>query len=610
MKNRKLRKLAAAAVVLAVLVMLFSGCAETPEPAPTEAPAALQQTAAPSPELPVVAPDEPAEWTVYWYMCGSNLESFYGCASSDLAEAMSVELPGSVRLVIETGGSYEWHNEQVSAGAIQRFVLDKNGMQLIEELPDANMGEKETLASFLSFCKDNYPSVHTMVLFWNHGGGSVAGAAFDEAHGYDSLTLREFADAFASVYPDTGTAPIDIVGFDTCLMSTVDVAETFRPYAKYMVASEELEPGCGWYYTGWLGALAEDPSSDAERVGRAICDTYAEECAARGCGYEITLALTDLGKLGELIESYNALGNEALISAISDPGFFALFGRSARVTENYGGNTREQGYTNMVDLGALVHNCESLFPGTAAAVLSAIDEAVIYRVNGEYRAEATGLSCYYSYNADLSDFADYTLVGASEAFKYLYAYGLTGQLSDAGMQYVSALGTVTAENKTAPTAYGGVCAGYLPLTADRPVSGRSYVSAMPYLGGAAASLLTVDYYYEPSLGVWIDPDTGSILPYDPNNVSVDPSSGGSGGLNDFWRQQQEMKEARQKAEEEARREAERLEAERLEAERLEAERLEAERQEAERKAREEQERLAAWQGYLAGQQALEGGESK
>ena len=39
-----------------------------------------------------------------------------------------------------------------------------------------------------------------MVLFWNHGGGSVSGAVFDENHKYDALTLGEFYEAFNEVY--------------------------------------------------------------------------------------------------------------------------------------------------------------------------------------------------------------------------------------------------------------------------------------------------------------------------------------------------------------------------------------------------------------------------
>lgn len=94
----------------------------------------------------------------------------------------------------------------------------------------------------------------------------------------------------------------------------------------------------------------------------------------------------------------------------------------------------------MVDLGHLVRNSKSILPGNADAVLNALDEGVVYKVNGPYREQATGLSCYYSYNGDYEDYAGFTEVGASEPFIYLYGYELAGELPDEGMQYVNEMG--------------------------------------------------------------------------------------------------------------------------------------------------------------------------
>lgn len=52
-----------------------------------------------------------------------------------------------------------------------------------------------------------------------------------------------------------------------------------------------------------------------------------------------------------------------------------------------------------------------------------------------------GLSCYYSYDGDTDNFLGYTEVGASEAFKYLYDYELTGELTDEGAAYIEDLET-------------------------------------------------------------------------------------------------------------------------------------------------------------------------
>jgi len=126
------------------------------------------------------------------------------------------------------------------------------------------------------------------------------------------------------------------------------------------------------------------------------------------------------------------------VAAAEDPAFFAELARAAAQSENYGGNTREQGYTNMVDLGHLARQTAWVLP-SAQAVNDALADCVLYQVGGVYRSEATGLSCYYSYNGDIDDFNGYAAVGAGLAFKHLYAYGLTGELAEGGEEYLASL---------------------------------------------------------------------------------------------------------------------------------------------------------------------------
>ena len=380
---------------------------------------------------------EDGSWAIYWYLCGSDLESNGGFATNDLSELMEVELPENVNVVIETGGSAVWQNDLMDAEKLQRWLYNSEGLQLVDEQPTASMGEAQTLADFLAFAKENYPAEKTAVVFWNHGGGSVSGAAFDEIYGYDSLTLDEMYQAFSSVWtPSTEKQPLELVGFDTCLMATVDVANTFSDLAHYLVASEETEPANGWYYSQWVGALAENPSMNGEELGKVICDAYYAGCEEVGTQDNTTLSLTDLTKVQPLLDAYDTFGAEALAAACTDPGFFSQFGRVAAQSENYGGNTKEQGYTNMVDLGHMARQSVGML-GSAQEVLDALDDCVLYQVGGQYRTEATGLSCYYSYNGDVDDFNGYADLGAGVAFKYFYSYELTGELDDSGMAYIA-----------------------------------------------------------------------------------------------------------------------------------------------------------------------------
>ncbi|MDR3897194.1 MAG: clostripain-related cysteine peptidase [Oscillospiraceae bacterium] len=378
-------------------------------------------------------------WAVYWYLCGSDLETGGGCATTDLSELMEVELPENVTVVIQTGGAAEWQNDVVDASKLQRFVYNSEGLQLVDEQPSASMGDSETLAAFLQFAKDSYPADKTAVVFWNHGGGSVSGAAFDELYDYDSLTLDEMYAAFSQVWEpslEAGQQPVELVGFDTCLMATVDVAYTFCDLSRYLVASEETEPGNGWYYTDWVGALAEQPSMDGAALGRAICDAYYTGCELVGTEDSVTLSLTDLSQIGPLLTAYESYGAEALSAACQDPSFFTRFARVADRSENYGGNTREEGYANMVDLGHMARQSGDMLP-SAQAVLDALDSCVLYQVKGPYRSEATGLSCYYSYNGDADEAVSYAGLGAGTAFKYFYLYELTGELDQSGMDYLA-----------------------------------------------------------------------------------------------------------------------------------------------------------------------------
>lgn len=378
------------------------------------------------------------EWAVYWYLCGSDLETNYAAATNDLMEMMSVEMPENFKVVIQTGGSAVWQNDVISADTLGRYVYDNKGLQLIEELPSANMGDAQTLQSFLAFGKEKYPAKHTAVVFWNHGGGSVSGAAFDELYGMDSLSLEEMYQAFSETFGvNSQNQPIDIVGFDTCLMATVDTAFTFSDIGKYLVASQEVEPGNGWLYSGWLGALAQKPEIEAQELSKIICDSYEQGCKEVGTEDIITLSVTDLSKVSGLISAYDDFGKEALASAVENPAFFAHFSKIANNVENYGGNTREQGFTNMTDLGSLALESSELLPETSGAVADALTDCVVYKVNGKYRTESAGLSCYYSYNGDVDNFNDYAGIGPSDSFKYLYAYGLTGELSEQGMEYIS-----------------------------------------------------------------------------------------------------------------------------------------------------------------------------
>jgi len=57
----------------------------------------------------------------------------------------------------------------------------------------------------------------------------------------------------------------DFIGFDACLMATVETALTMSQYGDYLIASEETEPGVGWYYTRHLAKIPQSPRLNLDK---------------------------------------------------------------------------------------------------------------------------------------------------------------------------------------------------------------------------------------------------------------------------------------------------------------------------------------------------------
>ena len=369
-------------------------------------------------------------WLVQWYLCGTDLETGSGAASADLQELLEVKLPANVKFLIQTGGTNQWQNNVVSSSAVERFIYTSDGLQRLDTLQDADMGDVNTLADFVRYGKDNYTADHRVFVFWDHGGGSAVGICLDERTGH-MLSLNDVRNAFTAAYePNAENPPFELIGFDACLMATYDTVNTLDGLTRYVTASEEVEPGIGWNYTGWVSALAENPAMGGAKLGQVICDTYMEACENYWVEDTATLSVIDLAKLPYLRNAYESFGLEALRAAHKNPkNFFAKFGRGAVQAENYGGNTRKTGYTNMVDIVDLAKGNKSILPNTSDKLIGAVEDAVIYKVNGEYRNRGGGLSSFYSYSGDEETLVAYLNQDAAPIpQKILYYYLIYGEI--------------------------------------------------------------------------------------------------------------------------------------------------------------------------------------
>lgn len=66
------------------------------------------------------------------YMCGTDLESNYGMATSDINEMLHADLSDKVNIIVETGGADKWQNTVISSKVNQIYQVKNEGILRLE----------------------------------------------------------------------------------------------------------------------------------------------------------------------------------------------------------------------------------------------------------------------------------------------------------------------------------------------------------------------------------------------------------------------------------------------------------------------------------------------
>ena len=324
--------------------------------------------------------------TILVYMCGADLESENGMASSDLKEMVNANLSDKVNVLVYTGGARKWKNNVVSARVNQIYRIKKGSLErLVENDGKDSMTSPKTLARFIQYGAKNYPANRMVLIFWDHGGGSVSGYGYDERYGQgQTMTLAGINEALAN-----GGVKFDFIGFDTCLMSTVENGLMLDSYADYMIASEESEPGVGWYYTNWLNKVSKNTSTSTVEIGKTIVDDFVEVCNRQCRGQATTLSVTDLAELGATVpkelREFSIETNELIQN------------KEYKKVAQARSQTREFATHARIDQIDLIHFAKNLGTKEAADLAKALQGAIKYNRTGGGISNAYGLSIYFPY---------------------------------------------------------------------------------------------------------------------------------------------------------------------------------------------------------------------
>lgn len=324
--------------------------------------------------------------TIMVYMCGTDLESKYGMATADLNEMKNATIADNINIIVYTGGCNQWKDSTISSTVNQIYKVESGKLICLEkDMGNAAMTKPENLTSFIQYCTSNYPANRNELILWDHGGGSITGYGYDEKNRVSgSMTLAGINTALKNA----GTT-FDFIGFDACLMATVENGLMLTNYADYMIASEETEPGVGWYYTNWLTKLSNDTSMATIEIGKNIVDDFVDVCAQKCQGQQTTLSVVDLAELEATVPSELSEFAKDTNSMIQNNDYKAV--STAR------NGAREFARSSNIDQVDLVDFAMNLDTKSGEELADALKGCVKYNRTSTNMTNAYGLSIYFPY---------------------------------------------------------------------------------------------------------------------------------------------------------------------------------------------------------------------
>ncbi len=454
--------------------------------------------------------------TVMIYICGTDLESKHGMASSDIQEMASADFGDNVNVILYTGGCKQWKINGISNKVHQIYQI-KNGelIRLEDDMGKSAMTEPENLTEFIKYCNKNFPANRNNLIMWDHGGGSVSGYGYDETNAFGgSMDLAEIDKALTD-----GGVKFDFVGFDACLMATAETALMLNDHADYMIASEETEPGIGWYYTNWLTKLGRNTSMPTVEIGKNIIDDFVDTCAKKCRGQKTTLSIIDLAEFSNTVpEKLNSFA-QSISKKLTNQEFKEV--SDARYT------TREFAVSSKIDQVDLAHLALNMNNSEGTALSNAIKDAVKYNRTSNDINNAYGVSIYFPYRKTSSvDTAckTYNKIGMdseySQCIRQFASLETSGQISAGGTSspvpsLFDMLGSVTGSSGGNADMIGQLLGSFLGGTSDRTIAGLDSSNTEFMKDNGLSADDTAEYisanYFDPTNLVWEQNSKGEYV---------------------------------------------------------------------------------------------------
>lgn len=221
------------------------------------------------------APPAPkAKWTIMVYISGDNNLEDYVVKDIELElGALGSNADVQVIALADRGPGYD-----TSYGDWQTTKLFRvtQGMQAsaanqIADWGERNMGDPQTVVDFVTWTKSNYPADHYALYFWGHGWNWHPGYVMSDDTSGDTINM----DEMKAILPSIGF--MDVVGYDGCNMSSIEVAYLWRGYATAVTGSQEYVGWDGIEYDLVISQLRANPNMTADQVAIATSQSASKD---------------------------------------------------------------------------------------------------------------------------------------------------------------------------------------------------------------------------------------------------------------------------------------------------------------------------------------------
>jgi len=338
-----------------------------------------------------------AEWTVLVYLDADNdLES---AGITDFMEMSGVGSTDEVNLLVQMDRISGYDSTYGDWTGTNRYLvtpgMTPTAANAVSFLGEVNMGDPWSLASFINWGIDNYPADRYMLVLWDHG-GNWQGVCWDDTSN-DNLGVLEMRIACDMVRSNHSGFSFDVIGFDACAMSGLEVLYEISGYTDQIVASQLNEPGPGWNYQTMCSALASNPFLGAYEISVNIAQFYVNSYYVPYPGYyqtDVTMAVIDASDVPGIITALNQVTSDMLNGMASKHNYYqTAWEASAKAYYDYPDLLDISYVLSIISPTALERQHASALYN---ATLSAIDCYDYYDVIGGEETESLhGMSIYF-----------------------------------------------------------------------------------------------------------------------------------------------------------------------------------------------------------------------